>query len=88
MSEKIGPIALGDKDEMIFLGRELSAHKNYSESVAEVIDKEIKSFLNIAYETAKKVITQRRKKLEKIAKKLIEKETIERDEFDMIMAAA
>ena len=88
MSEKIGPIALGDKDEMIFLGRELSAHKNYSESVAEIVDKEIKNFLNMAYETAKKIITQRRKKLNKIAKQLIEKETIERDEFEIIMAAA
>jgi len=88
MSEKIGPIALGDKDEMVFLGRELSAHKNYSESVAEVIDREIKNFLNIAYETAKKIIIQRRKKLNKIAKQLIEKETIERDEFEVIMAVA
>ena len=56
--------------------------------MAGAIDKEIKTFLFAAYETAKKVISQRRKKLKEIAKRLIEKETIERDEFEMIMAAA
>jgi len=88
MSEKFGPIALGEKDEMVFLGRDFGTEKNYSESMAEAIDKEIKTFLFAAYETAKKVISQRRKKLKEIAKRLIEKETIERDEFEMIMAAA
>jgi len=88
MSEKLGPISLGEKEELVFLGRELGTHQNYSQSVAETIDKEIKNFLKMAYETAKKIITQRRKKLEKIAKRLIEKETIERDEFAAIMAVA
>ena len=88
MSEKFGPIALGEKDEMVFLGRDFGTEKNYSESMAGAIDKEIKTFLFAAYETAKKVISQRRKKLKEIAKRLIEKETIERDEFEMIMAAA
>ena len=88
MSEKFGPVALGEKEEMVFLGRDFGADKNYSESVAELIDKEIKNFILNAYETAKKVISQRRKKLKKIAERLIEKETIERDEFETIMAAA
>lgn len=88
MSDKLGPIAFGDKDELVFLGRELGTHKNYSESVAQLIDKEVKSFLSIAYNTAKKIISERRKKLNEIAARLIEKETIERDEFEMIMAAA
>jgi len=88
MSEKFGPIALGDKDELVFLGRDLSVEKNYSESVAQLIDKEIKNFLSTAYNTAKKIISQRRKKLKEIAERLIEKETIERDEFEMIMSAA
>ena len=88
MSEKFGPIALGEKDEMVFLGRDFGSEKNYSESVAEAIDKEIKTFLFNAYETAKKIISQRRKKLKEIAERLIEKETIERDEFDAIMVAA
>lgn len=88
MSEKFGPIALGDKDELVFLGRELGTHKNYSESVAQLIDKELRTFLSNAYNAAKKIISQRRKKLERIASRLIEKETIERHEFEMIMAMA
>jgi cell division protease FtsH len=88
MSEKLGPIALGEKDELIFLGRELGTHKNYSESIAKLIDKELRNFLSNAYNTAKKVISQRRKKLNEIAGRLIEKEIIERQEFETIMAAA
>lgn len=88
MSEKFGPISLGKKDEMVFLGRDFGSDRGYSELVAEDIDKEIKDFLFTAYETAKKIISQRRKKLKKIAERLIEKETIERDEFEMIMATA
>jgi len=88
MSEKFGPMALGEKDELIFLGRELGVEKNYSESMAQLIDREVKNFLFTAYNTAKKIISQRRKKLKEIAERLIEKETIERDEFEMIMAAA
>lgn len=88
MSEKLGPISLGEEDEMVFLGRGLGVEKNYSESVAQLIDREITSFLSIAYNTAKKIISSRRKKLKEIAMRLIEKETIERDEFEAIMAAA
>ncbi len=88
MSDKFGPIAWGEKDELVFLGRELGVEKNYSESVAQLIDKEIKNFLFSAYSAAKKIIGERRKKLNEIAKRLIEKETIERDEFEMIMSAA
>jgi len=88
MSEKFGPMALGEKDELVFLGRELGIEKNYSESMARLIDKEIKNFLSTAYNTAKKILSQRRKKLKEIAERLIEKETIERDEFEMIMASA
>ncbi|MEK7135042.1 MAG: ATP-dependent zinc metalloprotease FtsH [Patescibacteria group bacterium] len=88
MSEKFGPIAFGEKDELVFLGRELGVEKNYSESIAQLIDREIKDFLFTAYSTAKKIISSRRKKLKEIAERLIEKETIERDEFEMIMAAA
>ena len=56
--------------------------------MARLIDREVKNFLFTAYNTAKKIISQRRKKLKEIAERLIEKETIERDEFEMIMAAA
>ena len=59
-----------------------------SSAMAQLIDREVKNFLFTAYNTAKKIISQRRKKLKEIAERLIEKETIERDEFEMIMAAA
>ena len=88
MSDKFGPIAWGEKDELVFLGRELGVEKNYSESVAQLIDKEIKSFIFAAYSAAKKIISERRKKLNEIAQRLIEKETIERDEFEAIMIGA
>ena len=88
MSDKFGPIAWSEKDELVFLGRDIGVEKNYSESVAQLIDREIKVFLSTAYNTAKKIIGERRKKLNEIAKRLIEKETIERDEFESIMVAA
>ena len=86
MSEKIGPVALGDRDEMVFLGRELTTERNYSEETARVIDAEVKKLLDDAYSRAEEVIVLKRPKLEEIAKILIEKETIEREEFDKVMA--
>ncbi len=88
MSEKIGPVSLGEKEELVFLGRELGMEKNYSEKTAQTIDREVNRFLSEAYQRAKKIVSERRKKLEAIARRLIEKETIDRDEFDALMAAA
>ena len=85
MSEKLGPITFGKTDEMVFLGREITMEKNYSEDVAKQIDEEVKSFIKKAYETAEKIINSRRKILDAIAKNLIEKETIEREEFDNLI---
>lgn len=85
MSEKLGPIALGEREEMIFLGRELTTERNYSEETARVIDEEVKHFLDNAYKTAVKILTDRRDKLEEITKVLIEKETIEREEFEKLV---
>ncbi len=85
MSEKLGPITFGKTEELVFLGREITMEKNYSESMATEIDKEIKNFIGKAYETAKKIISSRKKVLEKIAKTLLEKETIEREEFETLI---
>mgnify|MGYP001570329231 FL=1 len=85
MSKKLGPITFGKVEEMVFLGREIATEKNYSESMAKEIDKEVKDFIVKAYETAKKIISSRRSVLEKIAKTLIEKETIEREEFESLI---
>ncbi len=81
MSEELGPITYGKSEEMVFLGREISTEKNYSESVAAKIDEEINKFIKTAYETAKKIISSRRKALNLIAETLIEKETLEQEEF-------
>jgi len=85
MSEKLGPITFGKTDGMVFLGREIATEKNYSEDVAKQIDEEVKSFIKKAYEAAEKIINSRRKILDAIAKNLIEKETIEREEFDNLI---
>lgn len=85
MSEKIGPIALGEKEELIFLGRELSTERNYSEQTARLIDTEVKRFLDDAHKQAKEILTKRREKLDEIAGVLIEKETIEREEFEKLV---
>lgn len=85
MSEKLGPITFGKTQEMIFLGREISTEKNYSESVATQIDEEVKSFIARAYETAKKIVASRKKVLDAIAHALLEKEVLEQEEFNAIM---
>jgi cell division protease FtsH len=81
MSEKMGPITFGETQELIFLGKEMSSGKNYSEQVAAEIDKEVKSFIDRAYKAAQKILKTHKKILDKIAKTLIEKETLEQEEF-------
>ena len=85
MRNKLGPITFGKAEEMIFLGREITTEKNYSESVAKEIDDEIRGFIAKAHDAAKKIIISRRKILEKIAKTLMEKETLEQEEFANII---
>ncbi len=85
MSEKLGPITFGEKEHMVFLGKELSEQRNYSESVAAKIDAEVSRFIDRAYKTAFKVIKDKRVLLDKIAKVLIEKETIEQHEFQSLI---
>lgn len=85
MSDKIGPIVLGDQEELIFLGREISTEKNYSEETARVVDQEVKRILDEAQKKANAIITKKRAKLDEIARILIERETIEREEFEKII---
>jgi len=85
MSEKLGPIAFGEKEEMIFLGKEIGEQRNYSEKIAAEIDEEVSFFIKNAEETARRVLQKKRKLLDKIAKVLTEKETIEREEFEKII---
>jgi cell division protease FtsH len=80
----LGPISFGDKEGMVFLGKEISEQRNYSEMVAEKIDREVESIIRGAEKTANEIVNRRKPLLEKIAKTLIEKETIEREEFEKI----
>lgn len=81
----LGPISFGEKDELTFLGKEISEQRNYSEEVAAKIDKETEKLVKTAENTALKVLTKNKKLLEKIARVLIEKETIEREEFEKLI---
>jgi len=85
MSEKLGPIAYGEKEEMVFLGKELGEQRNYSEEVAAQIDKEVSNFIKNAQQKAQKILKQKRKILDRIAKTLAKKETIEREEFERLI---
>ncbi len=81
----LGPVSFGEKEELVFLGREISEQRNYSEEIAAKIDKEVSRFIEEAQKAAQKILTKRRKLLDKIAQALIEKETIEREEFENLM---
>jgi len=85
MSEKLGPVAFGDHEELVFLGREISEGRNFSEKVASEIDEEVKKFIRDAEIVADKTLKTRKNKLTLIAKELIEKETIEKEEFEKLM---
>jgi len=81
----LGPRTFGRKEELIFLGKEISEEKNYSESTADKIDREVSRFISDAFDTAEKIIKEKKDILEKIAKTLLEKETIEQEEFNELI---
>jgi len=85
MSE-LGPIFLSGEDEWVFLGKELKDNRPYSEETAAKIDQLTQQYINTALEKARQVVQENREKLLKIAKELLVKETIERDEFEILMA--
>jgi len=85
MSEKLGPITFGKTEEMIFLGKEITTGKNYSETTATLIDKEINKIIQECYKKAKHVLQENKKQLDKIAEALIEKETLERIEVEQLI---
>ncbi len=84
MSETLGPLAFGKKDELVFLGREISEQRNYSDEVAFEIDKEIRTLVDRGHERAKEVIAANFDKLEAIAGLLIKEETIEGDQLEAL----
>ncbi len=86
MSEKLGPRTYGEKEEMVFLGKEIHHERDYSEKVAEMIDHEITALLTAAMETARRIITERRQDMEKIVVALMEKETLEKEQFEALFS--
>ncbi len=84
MSSNLGPMVYGQKDELIFLGREISEQRDYSESVAMLIDQEVRKLVDQAHQKATAILTQYRHKLDEVAEKLLEQETLSRDEFEKI----
>ncbi|HKC83605.1 MAG TPA: cell division protein FtsH, partial [bacterium] len=87
MSEKLGPVAMGRKDELVFLGRDLGEQRNYSEEVAAVIDEEIRSIVNHGYQTAKTILTAQRHKMDAVVEQLKIVETLDAKQLDEILAS-
>ncbi|MDY7040849.1 MAG: cell division protein FtsH, partial [Chloroflexota bacterium] len=88
MSEKLGPMTFGQKEELIFLGREIAEQRDYSEKVAQEIDIEVRRFIEEAHDRAKETLTTHWDKLKAIAKRLIEVETIDSEEFEALVKTA
>ncbi len=86
MSDKLGPISFGSTQEEVFLGKEMTTSRNYSEKVAYEIDEEVKDIITRAYTYAERILKENIDKLHKVAEKLIEKEKISGEEFDEIFA--
>ncbi|OEU58022.1 MAG: cell division protein FtsH [Desulfobacterales bacterium C00003104] len=88
MSETLGPLMFGKKEEQIFLGREFAQHRDYSEKTAEAIDNEIKRLVIDAYESAKGILVEHDSALHALAKSLLEKETLDATDVDKIIKDA
>jgi cell division protease FtsH len=88
MSEKLGPLTFGHKEELVFLGRDLGEQRNYSEEVAGEIDQEVHRLVDAAYQRAKKILSERRDKLVQLAEYLKQEETIEGWQMDAVINSA
>jgi cell division protease FtsH len=84
MSEKLGPRTFGQRQELVFLGREISEQRDYSDKIAQEIDEEVHSIIQRAYNTAKRVLTTNKEKLNQLAQELIRLETLDEPELDKI----
>jgi cell division protease FtsH len=86
MSEKLGPLAFGKRDELVFLGREIGEQRNYSDEVAKQIDEEVRVIIDRGYARAVDVLTKYKDRLVQLAERLVAEETIEQDEFEAMFA--
>jgi cell division protease FtsH len=85
MSDKLGPLTFGEKQELVFLGREIGEQRNYSEAVAEAIDAEVKRIVDEAYATARRVLEEKRDILDAIAARVMEVETLGQEELEALL---
>src|SRR6056297_44603 len=85
MSDKLGPRTFGEKNDHIFLGEEISHKRNYSEKVAEEIDEEVSNIISLCYNKAEKILKENKDKLKEVADALLERETLEKEQFEKII---
>ncbi|HZX61492.1 MAG TPA: cell division protein FtsH, partial [Candidatus Methylomirabilis sp.] len=88
MSEKLGPLTFGKREEMIFLGKEIAKHQDYSEQTAQEIDLEVRRFVMEAYERSRELVKSRIGALHALAAALLEREVLEGPEIDVIITGA
>ena len=88
MSDSLGPLQFGQREEMIFLGREISEQRNYSEKVAREIDMEVRRFIDEAYERARSILSTYKERLTAVAQRLMEVETLDMSEFAAMLTPA
>jgi cell division protease FtsH len=86
MSDKLGPLSFGKRDELVFLGREIGEQRNYSDEVAKQIDEEVRAIIDHAYERAMEVLVTHRDKLTALAEKLVAEETVDAEEFEKLFS--
>ena len=84
MSDKLGPLSFGKRDEMVFLGRSMGESRDYSDDVARVIDEEVRAIIDRAYDRATEVLTTYRDRLDRLAEKLIAEESVDAPEFEKL----
>ncbi|MGH7567790.1 MAG: ATP-dependent zinc metalloprotease FtsH, partial [Gemmatimonadales bacterium] len=88
MSDVIGPIAVGDREAEIFLGREIVQRREISDRTAELVDEEVKRILSAAFERAREILLERRDALDRLAAALLERETLDREDVERVVAGA
>jgi len=86
MSKGLGPISFGEREEQIFLGREIAQHQDYSESTAQTIDEEVKRIITESYDRAKELLENNIDKLHAVANALLERETLDRNDIETLLA--
>jgi len=86
MSDKLGPLSFGKRDELVFLGREIGEQRNYSDDVAKTIDDEVRAIIDRAYDRAMDVLVTHRDRLQALAEKLVAEETVDAEEFEKLFA--